>query len=74
MPIGKNGTSLAELLIPQARTNAAATFVDSLKINSISEEVRRGRRIVLKRRNSRFRAGSPGFGGAFAQALPSRQK
>jgi hypothetical protein len=62
MPIGKNGTSLAELLIPQALTNAAATFVDSLKINSISEEVRSGRRIVLKRRNSRFRAGSPGFG------------
>src|SRR5947207_16018703 len=51
MPIGKNGTSLAELLIPQALTNAAATFVDSLKINSISEKVRRGRRIVLKRRN-----------------------
>ena len=45
MPIGKNGTSLAELLIPQALTNAAAPFVDSLKINSISEEVRRGRRL-----------------------------
>ncbi|PYJ75877.1 MAG: hypothetical protein DME77_07920 [Verrucomicrobia bacterium] len=51
MPIGKNGTSLAELLIPQALTNAAAPFVDLLKINSISEDVRRGRRIVLKRRN-----------------------
>ena len=43
--------NLAEQLIPQALTNAAATFVDSLKINSISEKVRRGRRVVIKRRN-----------------------
>ena len=32
MPTRDNGTSLAERLIPQALTNAAATFVDSLKI------------------------------------------
>jgi hypothetical protein len=51
MPIREDETSLAELLIPRALTNAAATFVDSLKINSISEEVRRGRRVVVKRRN-----------------------
>jgi len=51
MPTRDNGTSLAERLIPQALTNAAATFVDSLKINSISEKVRRGRRVVVKRRN-----------------------
>jgi len=31
--------------------NAAARFVDSLKINSVSEQVRRGRRVVNKRRN-----------------------
>jgi hypothetical protein len=31
--------------------NAAARLVDSLKINSVSEKVRRGRRIVIKRRN-----------------------
>jgi hypothetical protein len=51
MPIGDNGTSLAERLMPQALSNAAARFVDSLKINSISEAVRRGRRMVIKRRN-----------------------
>jgi hypothetical protein len=51
MLIREDGTSLAELLIPRVLTNAAATFVDSLKINSISEEVRRGRRVVVKRRN-----------------------
>jgi hypothetical protein len=31
--------------------NAAARFVDSLKINSVSEQVRRGRRVMNKRRN-----------------------
>jgi hypothetical protein len=51
MPIGKNGTSLAELLTPRALTNATATFVDSLKISSTSEKVRRGRKVVIKRRN-----------------------
>src|SRR5947208_1031037 len=54
MPIQDDGTSLAERLIPlvpQALTNATATFVDSLKISSTSEKVRRGRRVVIKRRN-----------------------
>jgi len=51
MPIRENGTSLAELPIPQALTDAAATFVDSLKISSTSEKVRRGQRVVIKRRN-----------------------
>src|SRR6266567_9456128 len=51
MPTRDNGTSWAELLIPQALTNAAATFVDSLKLSSVSERVRRGRRVVFKRRN-----------------------
>src|SRR5215469_6180281 len=54
MPNRKNGISLADRLtnhVPQALSNAAATFVDSLKINSISEKVRRGRRVVIKRRN-----------------------
>src|SRR6516164_9319599 len=54
MPTGENGTSLAEQLtntIPQALSDAAARFVDSLKINSVSEKVRRGRRVVVKRRN-----------------------
>src|SRR5436189_3622198 len=51
MPTRENGESSAERLIPQALTNAAATFVDSVKLSSVSETVRRGRRVVLKRRN-----------------------
>ena len=60
MTIGKNGTSppsetpvvnLAERIVPQTLTSAAATFVDSLKINSISEKIRGRRRVVVKRRN-----------------------
>lgn len=60
MAIGKNGTSppsetpvvnLAERIVPQTLTSAAATFVDSLKINSISEKIRARRRVVIKRRN-----------------------
>ncbi len=54
MPTREKGTSLAEQLtnhIPEALSNAAARFVDSLKINSLSENVRRGRRVVIKRRN-----------------------
>ncbi len=54
MPTREQGTSLAEQLtnhIPQALNNAAARFVDSLKINSVSEKTRRGRRVVVKRRN-----------------------
>ena len=38
-------------LIPDALSNAAARLVDSLKINSVFEKVRRGRRLVIKRRN-----------------------
>ena len=51
MPKRGKGTNLTELLIPQSLTSAATTFVNSLKINSISEKVRRGRRVVIKRRN-----------------------
>ena len=54
MPNRENGISLAEQAtndVPQALSNAAATFVDSLKINSISEKVRRGKPVVIKRRN-----------------------
>src|SRR5205814_499674 len=36
--------------IPNALSNAAAKFVDSLKINSVSERVRRGRPMVIRRR------------------------
>jgi hypothetical protein len=51
MPTGKNGTSLAEQLMPQAVAKAAARLVDSLKINSVAEKTRRGRRLIIKRRN-----------------------
>src|SRR5437867_5433674 len=53
MPIGKNGNGLTllERFIPDGLSNAATTLVDSLKINSTSEKVRRRRRVVVKRRN-----------------------
>ena len=43
--------NLAERLFPKALSNAATRLVDSIKINSVSEKVRRGRRVVIKRRN-----------------------
>jgi hypothetical protein len=36
--------------IPKALSNVAARLVDSLKVSSVSERVRRGRRLVIKRR------------------------
>ena len=51
MPTGKNGTTLAEQLMPRAVAKAAARLVDSLKINSVTEKIQRRRRVVLKRRN-----------------------
>src|SRR6266540_89507 len=50
MPIRGKGQLLAAQFIPQVLVNAATTFVDSLKLSSVSEKVRRGRRVVLKRR------------------------
>jgi tRNA A-37 threonylcarbamoyl transferase component Bud32 len=38
-------------LIPKALSNAAARLVDSLKINSVSEKLRRRRRLIIKRRS-----------------------
>lgn len=52
MPIGDNGATLAEQLMPEALSHAAARFVDSLKINSVSEGVRRNRKVVIKRRHA----------------------
>jgi hypothetical protein len=49
--IRDKGTSLTKRLMPEVLANAATTVVDSLKINSISEKLRRGRRVVVKRRN-----------------------
>ena len=36
--------------IPKTLRNAADRLVDSLKVNSVSEQVRRGRRLMIKRR------------------------
>ena len=36
--------------IPKALSNAAARLVDSLKVNSVSEQMRRGRRLMIKQR------------------------
>ena len=41
---------MAAQFIPQVLANAATTFIDSIKLSSVSEEVRRGRQIVIKRR------------------------
>jgi tRNA A-37 threonylcarbamoyl transferase component Bud32 len=38
-------------LIPDDLSHAATSFVESLKINSITEKVRRDRQVVIKRRN-----------------------
>lgn len=37
--------------IPKTLNSAATRLVDSLKVNSVSEKVRRGRRLVIKRRD-----------------------
>jgi hypothetical protein len=47
----EKGTTLAAQPIPQVLANAATTFVDSLKLSSVSEKVRRGQQVVLKRRH-----------------------
>jgi hypothetical protein len=36
--------------IPEALRNTADRLIDSLRVNSVSEQVRRGRRLVIKRR------------------------
>ena len=51
MLIQQIGNTLIDRLVPQGLANAATSFIECLKVNSISEKVRRGRRIVLKRRN-----------------------
>lgn len=48
---GRNGAALLERFIPDGLSHAATAFVESLKINSISEKCRRGRNVVIKRRN-----------------------
>ncbi len=47
----ENGFNLKERLVPQGLSNAASAAVEALKINSITEKLRKGRPVVLKRRN-----------------------
>jgi len=47
-----NGKPLMDRLIPEGLSHAATSFVESLKINSITEKARRDRRVVIKRRNT----------------------
>ena len=46
----RNGKPLMDLLVPEGLSHAATSFVESLKINSITEKARRHRRVVIKRR------------------------
>jgi Arc/MetJ-type ribon-helix-helix transcriptional regulator len=48
-PVSSEKDSLGRR-IPKALRNAADRLVDSLKVNSVSEQVRRGRRLMNKRR------------------------
>lgn len=48
MLIGENGATLG--LLPERLSNAATALVESLKISVISEEVRRKRPVMVKRR------------------------
>jgi hypothetical protein len=50
MPIREKGITLAAQFIPRILANAATTFVDSLKLSLVTEKVRRGRQVVIKRR------------------------
>jgi hypothetical protein len=42
---------MVERFMPDDLSHAATSFVESLKINSISEKLRRGSRVIIKRRN-----------------------
>jgi hypothetical protein len=47
----KNGTTLVERLVPKSLSEAATAAVEALDLNSITEKLRGGRRVVVKRRN-----------------------
>src|SRR2546421_10268167 len=51
MGILGNGGSLVENLVPRGLADVATRLVEAIAINSISEKVRRGRTLVVKRRN-----------------------
>src|SRR2546421_7819764 len=47
----ENGLSLLQRFIPDGFSHAATSFVESLKINSISDKQRRNRCVIVKQRN-----------------------
>jgi|GEM_PF-673276 len=47
-----SGKSMVDRLFPKTLSSAAVRLVDSIKINSTSEKVWRGRRVMIKQRNS----------------------
>ena len=51
MGILGNGSSLVENLVPRGLADVATRLVESIAINSISEKIRHGRMVVVKRRN-----------------------
>jgi hypothetical protein len=48
-PVSQNGMSV-KALSPHRLVDAAARLIDALRMNSVSEEIRGGRRVVIKRR------------------------
>jgi len=46
-----SGLTLLQSFVPDGFSHAASSFVEYLKINSVSEKQRRNRRVVVKRRN-----------------------
>jgi hypothetical protein len=42
-----NGKLLMDRLVPERLSHAVTSFVESLKINSITEKARRNRRVVI---------------------------
>ena len=51
MGILDNGSSLVESLVPQGLAKVATKLVEAIAINSIAEKIRRGRPVIVKRRN-----------------------
>ena len=56
----RHATALLERFIPDGLSHPATAFVESLKINTISEKRRRDRTVVIKRRNIYGEGGADG--------------
>jgi hypothetical protein len=51
MGFSNNGSSLVENLVPQKLADVATRLIEAIALNSISEKTRRGRPVIVKRRN-----------------------